>query len=38
RGCGHCGVVEQTGISSRSHYDAWMPMEAVVGKLRGRCA
>ncbi|MCI65166.1 hypothetical protein A2U01_0086424, partial [Trifolium medium] len=29
---------EQTGISSRGHYDAWMLMEAVVGKLRGGCA
>ncbi|MCI36494.1 hypothetical protein A2U01_0057717, partial [Trifolium medium] len=36
--CGHCGMVEQTGISSGSHYDAWMSMEAVVGKRRGRCA
>ncbi|MCH99262.1 hypothetical protein A2U01_0020274 [Trifolium medium] len=26
------------GISNESHYDAWMQMEAVVGKLRRRCA
>ncbi|MCI78980.1 hypothetical protein A2U01_0100251, partial [Trifolium medium] len=26
-----CGMVELTGISSGSHYDAWMPMGAIVG-------
>ncbi|MCI71334.1 hypothetical protein A2U01_0092597, partial [Trifolium medium] len=36
--CGHCGMVEQTWISSGSHYDACMPMQAVVGELRGHCA